>query len=221
MNFCLWTELKWPSGTYGLPKPVDGCPMADGFEWKTGYRFHDTEDDGTENQHSDSFHLAGEFSDEGIKHEFCIKMGEEGGGRLEEIFVQNLSWVLSENNSLNQILLNSNRIVPYDCFPTLPLSCAYIFVLALASWRYGFSTKFSSNVLHLHHVTARYRLTKHSYRFSVKKKMIKKGSSKEWYRKSAVALSKIPTLVIVCLATFMGPWRSYIEYINMLNLTVA
>lgn len=74
-------ELKWPSGTYGLPKPVDGCPMADSFEWKTGYRFHDTEDDGTENQHSDSFHLAGEFSDEGIKHEFCIKMNEEGGGR--------------------------------------------------------------------------------------------------------------------------------------------
>ncbi|KAL9984820.1 hypothetical protein ACROYT_G007155 [Oculina patagonica] len=74
-------ELKWPSGTYGLPKPVDGCPNADGFEWKTGYRFHDTEDDGTENQHSDSFHLAGEFSDEGIKHEFCIKMDEDGGGR--------------------------------------------------------------------------------------------------------------------------------------------
>lgn len=90
---------------------MDGCPMADGFDWKTGYRFHDTEDDGTENQHSDSFHLAGEFSDEGIKHEFCIKMVEEGGGRLDEIFVQNLSWVLTENNSLNQILLNSNRIV--------------------------------------------------------------------------------------------------------------
>jgi len=75
------TELKWPSGTYGLPKPVDGCPVADGFEWKTGYHFHDTEDDGTENQHSDSFHLAGEFSDEGIKHEFCIKTEEDGGGR--------------------------------------------------------------------------------------------------------------------------------------------
>jgi len=77
----LQTELKWPSGTYGLPKPVDGCPVADGFEWKTGYHFHDTEDDGTENQHSDSFHLAGEFSDEGIKHEFCIKTEEDGGGR--------------------------------------------------------------------------------------------------------------------------------------------
>lgn len=74
-------ELRWPSGTYGLPKPVDGCPKADGFEWKTGYRFHDTEDDGTENQHSDSFHLAGEFSDEGIKHEFCIKTDDTGGGR--------------------------------------------------------------------------------------------------------------------------------------------
>ena len=77
----LQTELKWPSGTYGLPKPVDGCPAADGFEWNTGYHFHDTEDDGTENQHSDSFHLAGEFSDEGIKHEFCIKTEEDGGGR--------------------------------------------------------------------------------------------------------------------------------------------
>ena len=75
------TESKWPSGTYGLPKPVNGCPAADGFEWKTGYRFHDTEDDGTENQHSDSFHLAGEFSDEGIRHEFCIKSEEDGAGR--------------------------------------------------------------------------------------------------------------------------------------------
>ena len=75
------TESKWPSGTYGLPKPVNGCPAADGFEWKTGYRFHDTEDDGTENQHSDSFHLAGEFSDEGIRHEFCIKSKEDGAGR--------------------------------------------------------------------------------------------------------------------------------------------
>lgn len=75
------TGLKWPSGTYGLPKPVDGCPIGDGFEWKTGYRFHDTEDDGTENQHSDSFHLAGEFSDVGIRHEFCIKTTEDGGGR--------------------------------------------------------------------------------------------------------------------------------------------
>ena len=79
--FSIQIELRWPSGTYGLPKPVDGCPKADGFEWKTGYRFHDTEDDGTENQHSDSFHLAGEFSDEGIKHEFCIKTDDIGGGR--------------------------------------------------------------------------------------------------------------------------------------------
>ena len=77
----LQTGLKWPSGTYGLPKPVDGCPVSDGFQWKTGYRFHDTEDDGTENQHSDSFHLAGEFSDVGIRHEFCIKTTEDGGGR--------------------------------------------------------------------------------------------------------------------------------------------
>ena len=76
----LQTGLKWPSGTYGLPKPVDGCPVSDGFQWKTGYRFHDTEDDGTENQHSDSFHLAGEFSDVGIRHEFCIKTTEDGGG---------------------------------------------------------------------------------------------------------------------------------------------
>ncbi|PFX18014.1 uncharacterized protein LOC111340085 [Stylophora pistillata] len=74
-------DLRWPSGTYGLPKPVNGCPTSDDFEWKTGYRFHDTEDDGTENQHSDSFHLAGEFSDEGIKHEFCIKLDDTGEGR--------------------------------------------------------------------------------------------------------------------------------------------
>lgn len=55
--------------------------MVDSFEWKIGYWFYDIEDDGMENQYLDSFYLVGEFSDEGIKYEFCIKMNEEGGGR--------------------------------------------------------------------------------------------------------------------------------------------
>ncbi|XP_065685056.1 uncharacterized protein LOC100213236 [Hydra vulgaris] len=75
------TEVStWPKGTYGLPKSTYGCPNTYGFKWKTGFRYHDTEDDGTENQRSDFFHLAANFSEDGISHEFCIKDEPEGEG---------------------------------------------------------------------------------------------------------------------------------------------
>ena len=41
--------------------------------------YHDTEDDGTENQRSDVFHLAANFSEDGISHEFCIKDDSDVG----------------------------------------------------------------------------------------------------------------------------------------------
>eukprot|EP00111_Clytia_hemisphaerica_P007703 TCONS_00022387-protein len=72
--------VNWPKGRYGLPKPVTGCPTSDKTRWKTGFRYHDTEDDGTENQRSDNFHLAANFSEDGISHEFCIKDDFEGEG---------------------------------------------------------------------------------------------------------------------------------------------
>lgn len=75
------TEVyNWPKGRYGLPKPISGCPTASTTRWKTGFRYHDTEDDGTENQRSDNFHLAANFSEDGISHEFCIKDDFEGEG---------------------------------------------------------------------------------------------------------------------------------------------
>jgi hypothetical protein len=75
--YILFTVL-WPSGTYGLPKPKSGCPDSSGFLWKTGKRFHDTEDDGTENHNSEVYHLAGDVTEDGITWEFCMKTKNVG-----------------------------------------------------------------------------------------------------------------------------------------------
>ncbi|XP_065071063.1 uncharacterized protein LOC135695808 [Rhopilema esculentum] len=71
-------DILWPKGRYGLPRTIHGCPVSKGFVWKEGYRYHDTEDDGTENEHSDNFHLASNFTEDGIRHEFCIKDSDIG-----------------------------------------------------------------------------------------------------------------------------------------------
>lgn len=70
--------VLWPAGRYGLPKPKSGCPESSGFVWKTGTRFYDTEDDGTENHNSDIYHLAGDVTEDGITWEFCMKMKDVG-----------------------------------------------------------------------------------------------------------------------------------------------
>ena len=71
-------EVLWPSGTYGLPKPKSGCPESSGFLWKAGKRFHDTEDDGTENHNSAVYHLAGDVTEDGVTWEFCMKTKNVG-----------------------------------------------------------------------------------------------------------------------------------------------
>lgn len=76
----LTEAFEWPKGRYGLPKSIYGCPKTFGVSWETGFRYHDTEDDGTENQRSDIFHLAANFSEDGISHEFCIKDDIDGEG---------------------------------------------------------------------------------------------------------------------------------------------
>lgn len=76
----LTEAFEWPKGRYGLPKSIYGCPKTFGVSWETGFRYHDTEDDGTENQRSDVFHLAANFSEDGISHEFCIKDDIDGEG---------------------------------------------------------------------------------------------------------------------------------------------
>ncbi|EDO43694.1 predicted protein [Nematostella vectensis] len=78
------SEPAWPAGTYGLPRPRAGCPWSEGFDWQIGYRFHDTEDDSPENQHSNGYHMAGNVSDDGIRHEFCMKTNPIGQDRWPE-----------------------------------------------------------------------------------------------------------------------------------------
>ena len=64
--------LTWPDGTYGLPKPRSGCPNTE-FTWIEGYRYHDTEDDNSNNQWSSPLDLAGSWGRNNMKHYFCMK----------------------------------------------------------------------------------------------------------------------------------------------------
>ena len=65
--------IKWPAGTYGIPKPVSGCPIPDGFQWMTGWRSQATHDDESNNNKSVSFHLDGVVDKQKVKRSFCLK----------------------------------------------------------------------------------------------------------------------------------------------------
>ncbi|XP_048578632.1 uncharacterized protein LOC5514562 isoform X2 [Nematostella vectensis] len=69
----------WPSGSYGLPKPMTGCH---GDKWREGFRYHDTENNDNQNNQSAISHLAGNVTLHGIRQEFCIHEGGEGEERL-------------------------------------------------------------------------------------------------------------------------------------------
>eukprot|EP00057_Strongylocentrotus_purpuratus_P029092 XP_011683566.1 PREDICTED: uncharacterized protein LOC584567 isoform X2 [Strongylocentrotus purpuratus] len=64
--------LTWPDGTYGLQKPTSGCPNSE-FTWPEGYRYHDTEDDDSNNYWSNPLNLAGSFGSNNMGHHFCMK----------------------------------------------------------------------------------------------------------------------------------------------------
>jgi len=66
-------DYGWPSGTYGLPEPVTGCPAFRDTHWKRGYTYHNTEDESPSNKRSTNYHFAGNFSQHGIQQRFCIK----------------------------------------------------------------------------------------------------------------------------------------------------
>lgn len=74
--------MKWPSGTYGLPQPQVGCPDDTDLKWKTGWTYHDTEDDSPANQRSGISHMAGNFTQHGIQQNFCIKDSAAGGSEF-------------------------------------------------------------------------------------------------------------------------------------------
>lgn len=68
------TAVTWPRGTYGLPKPLSGCPSGHGkFPWHSGWRYHDTEDRNSNNHWSNPYHLAGYHRSNNMAQHFCFK----------------------------------------------------------------------------------------------------------------------------------------------------
>ncbi|XP_015780331.1 PREDICTED: uncharacterized protein LOC107358228 [Acropora digitifera] len=65
--------IKWPAGTYGIPKPQTGCPSADGFQWITGSRSQDTNNYESKNRKSVSFHLEAVVDKKKVERSFCLK----------------------------------------------------------------------------------------------------------------------------------------------------
>ncbi|KAK7106197.1 uncharacterized protein [Littorina saxatilis] len=80
----LVVPLTWPRGTYGLVKPVTGCPGGR-ISWSEGWRFQDTGDHVfSSNMMSTQLHLAGSWlPDKNIRMDFCMK----GNRRLSEFDV--------------------------------------------------------------------------------------------------------------------------------------
>ena len=66
-------SVRWPAGTYGLPKPASGCPMADGFQWEEGWRSQDLHGTRSNNAKSTEFHLDAKVDYEKVNRTFCIK----------------------------------------------------------------------------------------------------------------------------------------------------
>nr|XP_058952004.1 cubilin homolog isoform X2 [Pocillopora verrucosa] len=64
---------RWPAGTYGLPKPVSGCPWSEGILWREGWRSQATFIIQTNNSRSPEFHLDGKVNSNEVKRSFCIK----------------------------------------------------------------------------------------------------------------------------------------------------
>ena len=64
----------WPDGTYSLPKPRSSCPSGGNqFSWHEGYRYHDTEDDDSNNLFSNTLTLAGTFNSDNLEVFYCTK----------------------------------------------------------------------------------------------------------------------------------------------------
>eukprot|EP00057_Strongylocentrotus_purpuratus_P001649 XP_001200514.2 PREDICTED: uncharacterized protein LOC764265 [Strongylocentrotus purpuratus] len=64
--------LTWPYGTYTLPMPQIGCPVAH-FYWRTGSRYQDTEKYLPNNYWSDPCHLQGPYHFFSVEQNFCSK----------------------------------------------------------------------------------------------------------------------------------------------------
>ncbi|KAL9961596.1 hypothetical protein ACROYT_G030565 [Oculina patagonica] len=70
--------LTWPLGTYGLPMTKSGCP--EGSFWHEGTRYHDTEDDDSNNYWSNPYDLAGRAAKNNMEQKFCMKTKDKTSG---------------------------------------------------------------------------------------------------------------------------------------------
>ncbi|XP_019642892.1 PREDICTED: uncharacterized protein LOC109484111 [Branchiostoma belcheri] len=72
---------EWPVGTYGLPQTNTGCPEAAGVTWRLGWRYHDTEDDDSNNHWSSGLHFPSGYWRNNMYQKFCMKTSYwEGSG---------------------------------------------------------------------------------------------------------------------------------------------
>lgn len=94
-------SLSWPSGNYGLPMPVSGCPRSN-FTWKTGWRFQDTEDKDPRNGRSPVLHVEGLVRDSSVNRSFCMKTSGAGNADATR-------WPKGRNPVLNALLLKVER----------------------------------------------------------------------------------------------------------------
>ena len=67
------SKFQWPAGTYGIPKPISGCPRAEDFQWQEGWRSQDADGENSSNAKSTEFHLDGSVDGTKINRSFCMK----------------------------------------------------------------------------------------------------------------------------------------------------
>ncbi|RWS29721.1 relaxin receptor-like protein [Leptotrombidium deliense] len=85
--------LKWPSGVYGLPTPVSGCPQSENFTWKSGVRFHDVAYDPVTDDRirywSQGIMLKGGSVNNGIEQHFCLKTEDKEVVNTQRLNISN------------------------------------------------------------------------------------------------------------------------------------
>ena len=74
-SFC-FSDNQWPSGNFGLPKAITGCPGDWKSGWREGWRFQDMEDGDPSSEASVENHMAVTFpfrrSGININRTFCM-----------------------------------------------------------------------------------------------------------------------------------------------------
>lgn len=69
--------IVWPSGTYGIPKSLSGCPL----NWQEGWILQDLENTNSQTEFSAnlSFHMEATLTGNNVKRSFCVKTSTNNG----------------------------------------------------------------------------------------------------------------------------------------------